>query len=1353
LKKFTFLTFTVFLFFSLIVSAQQTTSLSPATSSAPGTILEKRRPSADEKCGTMRNLEDLYRQNPALKAANEALISQLEANQRRNPQQGGGENQRLNAIVTIPIVFHIVLPNPYIVTDADIQAQVNRLNLDYSGLNPDSANVPAQFQAVRGHSQIRFCLAQRTPAGLPTSGIERRSSGTLYTAGNPDPIKVAASGGLAAWDFTQYFNVWVGTGGGLLGYATFPGTSTADQQGVVTDVIGTAANPCYVDPAYNMGRTLTHEAGHYFGLLHIWGDEGGCTNSDFRNIGGSCVISDPTLAGSTTDQTIGDTPNQGDQNFGCPSGNLTNSCSANPPGDMYQNYMDYTDDACMTMFTIKQAERMEWVVANCRSGYITSPGCLPPVGAPSLDAAPVDIVSPGGSELGPGCSVITYGTPICPGSVTPKMRITNFGLTTMTSVTVGVRIGTGPASTTTINSLNLFSGQTTVVTLPAVTLTTGANVLKLFTSNPNGVADGNAANDTLTTTVNISAPAPFPVSQNFDNPAIAPWSVQSNGIPPVWQLGNPGSLPPSSATNVTSAVINNFDFDGGGKHDDIRSPIINTTGVTSAQISFDVAYSPFSATFVDTLVVLISKDCGVTFTEVYRKGGTQLATKAGFTTTSFAPASTAEWRKEVINLLPTDLTGSLFVVFRNVGRFGNRLWLDNINVSNVPVVDMAANTIVRPNTFECGAFQPGMTVRNGSNENVNSFKVGYILDNAAPVITAINAVLTPSATYAYNFPSISPAGGTHTIKFFVADPLTLSGLADLNKANDTLTRTFSVPTSALPTIVEGFEGSTFVPTNWLLLNPNNNITWVRKSPGKASGFSAFFDNYNNNVVNQIDAMQTPQVNVAGADGVTITFDVAHKDFTGSLDRLRVLVSTNCGASFTSVYSKSGPTLATAGPSDDDYTTPTDAEWRTETINLNSTFTTGGNILVQFENRNDWGNNIFIDNINIAPAFKRDAKLVSLSPDLQCTTSYTPTATIRNNGTEAITGYKIAYRIGGNPADTTTVTGVNILPGATTTIALTNRPLPIGTNIITAFTFAVVTASGTGDQFTINDTLVKSVYAAATVNAPVVETFEGASFVPNGWLLSNPDAATTWQKAATGLNSSGSAFIRNWGYTANKQRDQLYSPVINFTGVDSVKLTFDLSAATKDYPGSTTVPMDTLEVLVTKDCGVTYTSVYKKWGAALQTLNDPNSPQPYEFTPNAYYLWRKESINLTSFAPAGPLQVVFRNTTNNQNNVFIDNVNFSTRTLPAALRQNGYLISPSPFTDQFSIWYVQPPSDLRYATIYNSAGQLIWNKVFSSGSTTNVISVDLTGKSAGVYILNLSYADKSKDTQTRIFKSN
>jgi hypothetical protein len=320
------------------------------------------------------------------KSANRGVV---DANQKeverllRNPG-AAGQGNRLQAIVTIPVIFHVVLSNPFVVTDADLQAQINRLNLDYSGLNPDSTNIPAAFQAVRGHSQIRFTLARRTPAGQASSGIERKASSTAYDGTSNDPIKASSQGGLDAWDASQYLNVWVGVGDGtILGYATFPGTSTASQQGVVIDIIGTANNPCYIDPDYNMGRTLVHESGHYFGLYHIWGDETGCTASDFRNLSGSCLITDPTLSGAQNDQAIGDTPNQGDENYGCPSGIVSNSCGA-ATGDMYQNFMDYTNDACMTMFTAKQAARMEWVLANCRSSYLTSLGGTVPTGACKL---------------------------------------------------------------------------------------------------------------------------------------------------------------------------------------------------------------------------------------------------------------------------------------------------------------------------------------------------------------------------------------------------------------------------------------------------------------------------------------------------------------------------------------------------------------------------------------------------------------------------------------------------------------------------------------------------------------------------------------------------------------------------------------------------------------------------------------------------------------------------------------------------------------------------------------------------------------------------------------------------------
>jgi hypothetical protein len=249
-----------------------------------------------------------------------------------------------------------------------------------------------------------------------------------------------------------------------------------------------------------------------------------------------------------------------------------------------------------------------------------------------------------------------------------------------------------------------------------------------------------------------------------------------------------------------------------------------------------------------------------------------------------------------------------------------------------------------------------------------------------------------------------------------------------------------------------------------------------------------------------------------------------------------------------------------------------------------------------------------------------------------------------------------------------VTGVNIAPGATATVALTAGTLAQGANNIRVYAFEPTTASGTGDQYLVNDTIVRVTYASITqIAGQVVETFEGTTFAPAGWAISNPDNSITWQRSTAGKTSGGSAYMRNFVYSnANGSRDLLYSPVMTYTDVDSVFLSFDLSAATKASPAAA-VPMDTLEVLVTRDCGATFTSVYKKWGTALQTVLDPVSPLPSEYTPFAEYLWRTEMIDLTAFRPNGPLQVVFKNSSNGGNNIFIDNVNLRTRTTSGMYR--------------------------------------------------------------------------------------
>ncbi|HYC28646.1 MAG TPA: T9SS type A sorting domain-containing protein, partial [Chitinophagaceae bacterium] len=216
------------------------------------------------------------------------------------------------------------------------------------------------------------------------------------------------------------------------------------------------------------------------------------------------------------------------------------------------------------------------------------------------------------------------------------------------------------------------------------------------------------------------------------------------------------------------------------------------------------------------------------------------------------------------------------------------------------------------------------------------------------------------------------------------------------------------------------------------------------------------------------------------------------------------------------------------------------------------------------------------------------------------------------------------------------------------------------------------------------------------------------------------------------------------------RDELATPNVSYSGVDSVRLSFDLAALTYSYPGSTGTPLDTLEILVSRDCGNSYTSVYKKWGEELQTVNDPNNANIVEFFPTAAGQWRRESIDLSAFAPDGPVMVFFRVTNNYENNIFIDNVNITTKVLPDALKQKGYLVLPNPFSTSFSVWHWQTPVALKFISVYNTAGQLVWTKQYN-GNAEKLETIDMSRNASGMYLVKFSYGDGSETVTESVIK--
>ena len=296
-------------------------------------------------CGTMQHHEDQLIKDPSL-----LLRMQDQEREIKNWIQNN-LNKHQPSIITIPVVLHIVYNNPNEnISDNQIFSQLDILNEDFRRLNADTVNTPTGFLSVASDCEIEFCLAQKDPNGNSTTGITRTQTSETSFSTNDD-VKYTNLGGKDAWNTLEYLNIWVcDLSGGLLGYAQFPG-GNVNEDGVVCDYayfgnIGTAT------PPYDKGRTATHEVGHWLNLRHIWGDSN-CGN-DFCN----------------------DTPEHSGSNYGCPSYPSTSTCSANGLyGDMFMNYMDYTDDACMNIFTQDQKNRMIAAINTSRAGLLTSNAC------------------------------------------------------------------------------------------------------------------------------------------------------------------------------------------------------------------------------------------------------------------------------------------------------------------------------------------------------------------------------------------------------------------------------------------------------------------------------------------------------------------------------------------------------------------------------------------------------------------------------------------------------------------------------------------------------------------------------------------------------------------------------------------------------------------------------------------------------------------------------------------------------------------------------------------------------------------------------------------------------------------
>ena len=283
---------------------------------------EEQQAITQRSCGSYEVLQQQLRLDPTLKQR----MDQIELFTQRMIRSGRVD--QTTRTIEIPVVVHVVYnADAQNISDQQIQSQINVLNEDYAATNKDIRSTPSLFHQVTSSGfGVHFSLAET-----------KRVKTTVNSFNTTDNVKSSQRGGDDVIDPEHKLNVWVcNLGQSLLGYAQFPG-GPPETDGVVILYSAFGSRSKYPGGTYiskyDLGRTATHEVGHWLNLRHIWGDDGS-----------SCAGSD----------LVEDTPNQASLNFGCPS---FPHISCNNNGDMSMNYMDYTDDACMYMFSKGQQSR------------------------------------------------------------------------------------------------------------------------------------------------------------------------------------------------------------------------------------------------------------------------------------------------------------------------------------------------------------------------------------------------------------------------------------------------------------------------------------------------------------------------------------------------------------------------------------------------------------------------------------------------------------------------------------------------------------------------------------------------------------------------------------------------------------------------------------------------------------------------------------------------------------------------------------------------------------------------------------------------------------------------------------
>ncbi|MFY0628557.1 MAG: choice-of-anchor J domain-containing protein [Reichenbachiella sp.] len=844
-------------------------------------------------------------------------------------------------VYTIPVVFHVIHFGEEIgeganISDEKIMDQILTLNNDYRRLNEDASNTPSDFIPVAADTEISFVLARQDPEGLPTNGIVR----TFGNRPNYDLNELVELPDISSWPTDQYLNIWISefANPDYLGVAQYP-VSSLEGLEVLFDynskTDGVFINYPYIGNGIvefsngssyeSLGRTVTHEVGHWLGLRHIWGD-GGCSIDDYCD----------------------DTPTQEVETYGCHSHGSVTSCSGDPA--MFQNYMDYTDDVCVNIFTQCQSGRMRTVMdfSPRRNQLINSPGLQTPLMVEN-DLGIRQIHNP------------DFGN--CSSNLEPTIEVRNYGTNAITSFEIQLLIDDLPFETLSINS-NLDLHETHVVTFGALDLSLSNNVFTFKVLEVNGVTDVNETNNCRWISSFFPKNQTIPLFEDFessDSEIQNTWSLINMDQPHHWSFEDAPNISIDNKALTLNCYNSSVEDQLGANF--LLSPVFNLIGVVTVDLYFKYAYSKRPEYNTDALLVLVSTDCGESFLPenvVLERRGQQLNTTSQ-SKDNFVPEGSGDWRNIELNIGEYANQENVVIAIAGINGGGNNIYIDDIEIStsNVNEFDISITEISNLPAASCREFiSPLIHIQNLGLQTITSFRMGSTIDGKIKEDVISNLSIEPGKTSQIPISFSDLSEGEHLLEIVISRP---NDMIDEDLTNNFLeSRTkVSFENEAIP-LRETFTNS-FSYNRWDLIRQDAETNWELYVNDSNSEKHIYVNGHNLEELNIQNWLVSPQLDLSGLDSASLQFDVSYGFKEGRNDRLQVLASRNCGTTYTDVlYDKSGSDLAVRNhhtewvPSSND-------DWRTETIDL-SQLVDENLVKLAFVHTNQNGNNLFLDNI-------------------------------------------------------------------------------------------------------------------------------------------------------------------------------------------------------------------------------------------------------------------------------------------------------------------------------------------------------------------------------------------------------